>query len=423
MADDFGPGKKPAKSLREGLEGPSAKTPTTDYFIKPDQVASADDAATPGPEGQSRLDAPAAPPSSDSWHARLTSRLPGWPFGKREWLASAAIILVSGSIVGLVLHNFGPKPVAKATVPKIRKVTPAIKTVPSVLTGLAVAPEVNQRPVTGVMIENSLASRPQSGLSEAGVVFEAIAEAGITRFLALYQDTAPGDVGPIRSARPYYVDWLMGFDAGYAHVGGSPDALNAIRTKGVKDLDQFANSGSYHRAGHRSAPHNVYTGVETLVQLQAAKGFTTSKYTGLARKAETKPGQPAGARGIDINISGPSYNVHYDYAAETNTYHRSMGGAPHMDANGNRLINPKVVIALAAGYSLAGDGYHSQYQTLGSGTARVFQDGQATDVTWHKPDERSQLTFTDAAGKPFKLNPGQTWITAVSGLDRVTFGP
>src|SRR5581483_6348891 len=112
-------------------------------------------------------------------------------------------------------------------------------TVASTLTGLPVDPSVNKRQVTAVMIENSLDARPQSGLDQAGIVFEALAEGGVTRFMALFQDTQPDYIGPVRSARPYYIQWLLGYDAAYAHVGGSPDALNDITAWHVKDLNQF----------------------------------------------------------------------------------------------------------------------------------------------------------------------------------------
>ena len=101
------------------------------------------------------------------------------------------------------------------------------------------------------MVENSLAARPQSGLSQAGVVFEALAEGGVTRFMALYQDTTPTNVGPIRSARPYFIEWAMGFDAAYAHVGGSPVALSDIKAWNVQDLNQFYYGGYYHRISSR----------------------------------------------------------------------------------------------------------------------------------------------------------------------------
>jgi hypothetical protein len=273
------------------------------------------------------------------------------------------------------------------------------------------------------MIENSMDARPQSGLSDAGVVFEAIAEGGITRFMALFQDTNPADVGPIRSARPYYVQWAMGFDAGYAHVGGSPEALANIKAWGARDLDQFYNGGSYHRISSRAAPHNVYTAIDALQQLEASKGYSTSTYTGLVRTKKANPSKTPAAKSINMSISGPLYNAHYDYNPATNTYNRSEGGAPHMDANGNRQISPTVVVAIVVPYTLESDGYHSQYQAIGSGQAFIFQDGNVTTGTWSKTDNKTQLTFTDAAGKPIGLNPGQTWITAVSDATKVSYSP
>lgn len=349
-----------------------------------------------------------------------------WPPGKKEVIVALVLILAIAGGVAAYMLTHKPKP---ATIKPIPKVTAQTKTVPSTLTGLPVDPTVNQRTVTGVMIENSTDARPQSGLGQAGVVFEAIAEGGVTRFLALYQDTAPDNVGPIRSARPYYEQWVLGFDAGYAHVGGSPEALSDIKTWGVRDLDQFANGGSYHRITSRAAPHNVYTSISALNQLEVQKGYITSKYTGFARKKKAVPNkkQPPTARTIDIALSGPVYNAHYDYNAKTNSYGRSEGGAPQIDANTNTQISPTVVIALVMPYSLgaldSSGAYYSEYNTIGSGTAYVFQDGTVTTGQWAKSSSTSQFTFTDASGKTVLLNPGQTWLTAVGSAGNVTYGP
>src|SRR3954469_13189590 len=102
------------------------------------------------------------------------------------------------------------------------KKKPVDNRVAAPLTGLLIDPTLAKRPVTAIMIENSLDARPQSGLQDAGVVFEAIAEAGIKRFLELFQDTRPGYIGPVRSLRPYYIDFGWPYQAAIAHVGGSP---------------------------------------------------------------------------------------------------------------------------------------------------------------------------------------------------------
>ena len=415
MDSDFRPVRRPAKSLRAVIDERAPATETkNEEFKTPDEVAAEQALAAPVV-----LDKPDGPPKDKP------KRRPhiNWrrPKGYKEWAAVALGIMLLATGGFLALHH--KKPVA--SVKPVKKVVKAVAkptTVPSNLSGLPVDPSVNLRPVTAVMIENSLDARPQAGLSQAGVVFEAIAEGGITRFLALFQDTAPDNVGPIRSARPYYVQWEMGFDAPYAHVGGSPEALNDIRDWGVKDLDQFHNGGSYHRVSSRAAPHNVYTAISTLNQLETAKGYTTSNFTGFPRKVEAPSKQPT-AKAVNLTMSGPLYNVHYDYNPATNSYNRSEGGAPHIDANSNGQISPKVVVALVMQYGIKSDGKHSDYNVIGSGQAFVFQDGTVTTGQWSKADNASQLSLTDSTGSPLKLNPGQTWITAVSAANRATYTP
>lgn len=349
-----------------------------------------------------------------------------WPPGKKEWIIFVILLLLlaGGGTAYALLHKSKPP-----TIQPIPKVEPGDPTVPSTLTGLPVDPSVNQRTVTAVMVENSPAARPQSGLGDAGVVFEAVAEGGVTRFMALYQDTAPNNVGPIRSARPYYIQWSMAFDAGYAHVGGSPDGLNDIKAWHVRDLDQFANGGSYHRISSRDAPHNVYTSIAALNQLEVNKGYVTSHYTGFVRKKKAAPNKtkPPTAKSINLTLSGPLYNAHYDYNATTNSYARSEGGAPQVDANTNKQISSTVVIAMVVPYSLgaldSSGAYYSNYGVIGSGPVDIFQDGNVLAGTWTKKSSDSQITFTDANGQPIKLNPGKTWITAVSGADKISYSP
>jgi hypothetical protein len=126
-------------------------------------------------------------------------------------------------------------------------------------------------------------------------------------------------------------------------------------------------------------------------------------------------------------MSGPTYNVHYDYDAATNSYNRSVGGAPHIDSNTNKQISPTVVIALVMPYSLgaldSSGAYYSNYGTIGSGPVYVFQDGQVITGTWAKTSNTAQFTFKDASGKTILLNPGQTWLTAMAGPGKVSYSP
>lgn len=350
---------------------------------------------------------------------------------KKRWLKSltkkqkiiicivAALLLTGSCIGGYVLIIKKP---AEKIIIEAKKTPPKPTTEPSKLTGITVPIETNKLPVTGVMIENSPDARPQAGIIDAGVVFEAVAEGGITRFLTLFQsNTLPAYLGPIRSVRPYYLDYLQGFDAAVAHVGGSPEALAQIRNEGIKDLDQFANGGAYDRIGNRYAPHNVYSSIARLVDLQSKKGWT-STYTGFPRKAE-KPTTTPTAKAINFKISSFLYDVHYDYIATTNNYARSQGGKPHTDERSAAQLNPKVVIAVITPKSYANDGIHTAYQNIGTGKVFVFQDGVVTEGTWTKADKKSQISFTDSTGAVITLNPGQTWISLVNLATDVTFTP
>jgi len=357
-------------------------------------------------------DAPRPDKPDLPWYKKLANKLT-----KKQWIivGTIALLLIVGSLIFVLTRPHATKPVAQTVAPPA---APIIITSP--LTGRVVSAADAKRPVTGVMIENSEFARPQSGLREAGVVFEGIAEAGITRFLALYQEAKPNNIGPVRSVRPYFLQWALGFDAPIAHVGGSPEALRDIKSWSAKDLDQFYNAAYYHRISSRFAPHNMYTNMAELDKAKKAHRWTSSNFTGFARK-KAEPATTPVATKIDFSISGPDYNVHYGYDTKHNVYLRSEGGAPHKDAKTNKQLAPDVVIALVIPYKLEADGYHSDYNTIGSGKMFVFQDGKVQKGTWKKTTKTKQFEFTDANGKTIPINPGQTWITAVDGINKVTY--
>ena len=342
----------------------------------------------------------------------------------KKTIIITSVVLLLFVITGGVIYVLTYKKHTTNVISKSKAVNPFV---PSRLTGLPVLPSINSRPVTAVMVENSIDARPQSGLDQAGVVFEAIAEGGITRFMAVYQDTQPAFIGPVRSARPYYVSWALGFDADYAHVGGSSEGLQDIQNWGVKDLDEFYNDSAYQRITSRYAPHNVYTGFPQLASLEQSKGYMTSNYSGFIRKKDS-PSQVATASKIDFSLSGPDYDPHFDYVPSTNSYLRSQSGAPHIvvDQNGTqKQISPKVVVALVVqlgqGALDSSNAYYSDYTVVGTGQAFIFQDGTVTIGTWTKKSNASQIVFTDSSNNPLKLNAGQTWITAVSDAGSVGY--
>ena len=283
------------------------------------------------------------------------------------------------------------------------------------LTGVGVHDEaLTTRPVTAIMIENSPDARPQSGLKDAGIVFEAIAEGGITRFIALYQEARPQLIGPVRSVRPYYVEWASAFDPAVAHIGGSARALEMIRSGNYgTDIDQFFNAGAYWRANDRSAPHNVYTNFDNLDALNAQKGKTSSSFTALPRKDDAKKSEK-NATQLSMPVSGGAYAVSYEYDQVQKSYLRKQGGEAHLDREGGQIA-PRVVIAIEVDMQLSSeDGNREQITTTGSGRAWIFQDGTVQEGSWQRPDVTGQFTFSDANGAQISLNRGQTWISAMT---------
>lgn len=289
----------------------------------------------------------------------------------------------------------------------------------SELTGLEVTEAQSKLPTTAVMIENSPAARPQSGLEQADLVFEAIAEGGITRFSALYQESKPQNIGPIRSLRPYYIDLFKPFDAPIAHVGGSAEALSQVRTQNIKTLNQMSNAGAYSRVTHRYAPHNVYTSRQRLLDLQKQKDWSKSDFKGYARAEEANPAKMPQATKINFDISSFNYNVAYEYDPDNNHYKRQMAGRPHTDADSSKQIAPAVVIALVMRRSQ--NGIYSVYRTTGSGQMYVFQDGKAIQGTWSKQNRSSQFVFETEGKETLALTPGKTWVTLVANSNQVTY--
>lgn len=318
-------------------------------------------------------------------------------------------VLISGGITYALLHQPMPKidmtPIAVKPKPKPVYYAP--------LTGLKIENEADRtKPVTAIIIENSPDARPQSGLKESEIVYEAIAEGGITRFLSIYQQNKPTLIGPVRSVRPYYVDWVVPYNASVAHIGGSAAALREIRNGNYRDIDQFFNAGTYWRATDRYAPHNVYTNFERLDALNTAKGYTKSEPKEFAR-GDIKPPETLDATSIQVHISSATYDSSYAYDSANKYYVRSQAGAPHEDRE-KGTIAPKVVVVMNTETSTVfEDTNRESIQSTGTGKVTIFQAGTVRVGSWNRASRDDQFSFKDEAGNEIKLDRGQTWITAI----------
>jgi len=309
-----------------------------------------------------------------------------------------------------------------------------------------------RRPL-GIMVENHTEARPQSGLSFADIVYEVVAEGGITRFLAIYycQDADP--VGPVRSARIYFIKLLQEYGQYplYAHVGGAntpgpADALGEIVNLGwssYNDLNQFSIPfpyfwRDYSRLPNRATEHTVYTSTFKLWQYAKEK----RKLTNVDEKGvfwnqnftpwRFKDDEEKDKRGNNYSkISftfwdsfASDYQVVWFYNRENNFYERNNGGKPHIDKNTNKVIKAKNIVIIFAKESPANDGYpggHLLYKIIGSGEGILFQDGKSLKINWQKDNEETRMKFFDKNGNEISFVRGPIWIEILPLFNKVTY--
>lgn len=367
-----------------------------------------------------------------------------------------AVLLAAGAITAIVLLLTNKFDVKKAERGEYTE------PVYSILTGEEIASEeLNSTPTYCVQIPNGSTdgARPQAGLGQAGVVFEAIAERGITRFAAVFQNATVSVIGPVRSLRSYYLDWDTPFDCTVVHSGGSDDAIASINAGGQRNLDE--NLEYMWREDSDRYWNNLFTSPANINQFNTDMGYTSSDVKAFARytpdeanaiiakintcEAETTADetdtecQPTEiVDNISIGFGSiPMYNTVYQYDLETNSYLRSYAdGNAHLSYNcpsdlsepdtktacGEPIqIAPRAVVAMFVQENTASDDYHEDISTISSGSALVFQNGGVTEVTWSKTAQNSQIIFRDAAGEEIKFTPGQLWIAAVPQYGSVNY--
>lgn len=307
-----------------------------------------------------------------------------------------------------------------------------------------------------VMIENHKEARPQSGLSNADVIYEAVAEGGITRFGAVFYCAAAAtevQVGPVRSARTYFVDYASEYGDYplYVHVGGAhcdtttgtgclngapADTLGQIERYGwggYNDINQFSVGfptfwRDYERigSGEIATEHTMYSTSEKLWKVAAEKRELTDvnkngdkwdeNFVSWKFKEEAKLTE----RPLSASVEFPfwtgysDYVVKWEYDRIMNSYKRYNGGVLQVDRNDETPIAAKNVVLLYTTERHADDGYdnnaHMLYGTIGKGNAQILMDGKVIEANWQKQKRTSRTIFTDKSGKEIAFNGGQIWI-------------
>ena len=320
-----------------------------------------------------------------------------------------------------------------------------------------------RRPLT-VMLENHQKSRPQSGLPKADIIYEVVAEGGITRFLAIfYCGAAAGspesyNIGPVRSARTYFLDWASEYGDYplYSHVGGAGQcsdptvyedakALCQIGQYGWKDkgswcdMDQFALPYTAcrrepERTGEtRATEHTMYCDTSNLWKIAAQRGLTDKiQKTGdswdenfrswLFKEEADLDERGEASPEFSFWKSQSAYDVSWQYNKEENIYKRFNGGQSHKDFLSDQQLTAKVVVIQFSRERTSVDEHkHLIYQTIGSGQTIVFQDGEAIKGTWKKESRTTRTRFFDDDGREISFNRGQIWIEVLPAGNKVTY--
>jgi hypothetical protein len=282
-----------------------------------------------------------------------------------------------------------------------------------------VTPAAAQRHPIAVMIDDLGAARPQSGFSAASVVWQAPAEGGIPRYMLIFQERIPTDVGPVRSARYYFIAWASEWNALYAHAGGSPQALATLRAKGsgqlVYNADEFRWGGSFHRITTRNAPHNLYTSGKNLRRLLTKVGAKDGPMKAAWKFAPDAPldARPKGGT-ITTKYPGNYNTITYHYDRTTNTYLRSVTGeTKETDAASGLRVAPKNVAVMLVSFAPLGDNpakHRLEADLIGTGKAWVATNGHTTVGTWKKTAIDAPTRFYDANGNQIVFTVGQTFV-------------
>ena len=290
------------------------------------------------------------------------------------------------------------------------------------LTGVETEEEADSR-IVAVTINNHPKARPQSGLHKADLVYEVLAEGDITRFLALYQSEIPERVGPVRSARDYFIDLSNGYNALYICHGWSPEAEQMLESGEADYLNGLFHDGTlFERAPFRRAPHNSYVTFENIKKGAKEKGYVMEdKEIVPLPFFKNEDSQWLEAKEITVVYSQRSYaQVQYKYDEVKRKYIRFSGGEQTIDYDTDEPILLDNLFIAEMNHSVLDGAGRREIDLTSGGKGYLFQNGRVKEVEWKNVDGRI-LPYEKDASVPLGLVPGKTWINIVPSMTIVQY--
>ena len=282
----------------------------------------------------------------------------------------------------------------------------------------------NDRPIA-FMIDNNTNAQPQASINSTYMVYEIIVEGGETRLMALFKGTNADEVGPIRSARHYFLDYAMENDAIYAHLGMSPQAEDDFEEFDIDHINgQIYDTGRartesslFWRESHKRAPHNAYTNTESILQIANDNGWRTSSnkesvLNYVSEEVFLNSEDSITANTVTIPYS-EGHDVEYIYDANTKRYTRYSKDEKMTDeVTGEDVTTKNIIITFARNYTL-NDGENKGRQdvvTTGSLDGYYITNGKAIEIKCNKDNRTEQTEYVDLQGNEIRVNDGNTWV-------------
>lgn len=270
----------------------------------------------------------------------------------------------------------------------------------------------NSRPYAVVINNINVARKAQTGLGDAQVIYEVLAEGGITRFVAIYKDKDTQQIGTVRSARHNFLDIAFEYDAIFVHFGGSTYAYNDIKSLKVNDIDGMNSKAFWRENPYKLASeHTAYTSMAK-VKSEASKKYSTKtniKWPLLYSKDEINLENSVDANEVLVPFSNYTKNT-YKYDSENKVYKRYVNGSEHIDMKTKKQYTFKNIIIAKMGFKMTDSNYYLDIQDVGSGSGYYITNGKAIEITWSKANRKSKMIYKDKNGKEINLNDGNTFI-------------
>lgn len=287
--------------------------------------------------------------------------------------------------------------------------------IPSPISGIY-APEekVNRRPIA-IMFDNHPRARWQSGLKDAEIIYEFLVEFPYTRYMGIYLIGEPESVGPIRSARPYFVTASLEYDAVYVHVGGSSKAKSDIRSLNLANIDGLSSAKDvFFRRPHKKAPNNLYSSMEILRNDIERRGYRMiAEYTPFKFNEDEMDIVGESAKNVIINYR-KNNTSEYTYDIEEKTYKRFKDGELHIDESDNTPLRAKNIIIQKATTRVVDSEGRLSIDIEGSGDGKYITNGKSIDIKWLKGSKSGKTFYYSIDNdEEIILNPGITWIQIV----------